>query len=161
MKGIGAFCLAVLLVFTGCKTGKPDTKNPENNGKLLLTMERTPCFGGCPIYEIKVYESGLLLYNGKRFTPKTGCWYTKVSKADIKALKAVFHMEGFMEMDAEYPRGKKAPVDLPGCVLTYYYNANEPKKVTDKGWDSPEPLKRLQARVDSLAAPEKLRSCDK
>ena len=156
-----AWLLCLVLLLAACSGGKIDAAHPEKNGQLLLTMERTPCFGGCPIYEVKLYENGLLLYNGKRFTPKTGCWYRRLSKADVKAVKAVFNVEGFMEMDAEYPKGKKAPVDLPGCVLTFYFSSTAVKKVTDKGWDTPEPLKRLQARVDSLVAPEKLRSCDK
>lgn len=151
----------ILLMVSGCKSGKIDTKHPEKNSKLLVAMERTACFGKCPIYQVKIYDNGLLIYNGEKFTDKTGCWYTKISAADLKSLKAMFSINGFVEMEAQYPPDKKYPTDLPSCILTYYYSETEVKKVVDHGWQAPAALKQLQERVDSFLSAEKLRPCDK
>ncbi|RKX65008.1 MAG: hypothetical protein DRP41_03740 [Thermodesulfobacteriota bacterium] len=37
-----------------------------------ITLERTPCFGCCPVYKIKVYSSGLVEWEGIDFVDKGG-----------------------------------------------------------------------------------------
>ena len=43
-------------------------------------MKRTPCYGECPQYEIIIYESGLIEYNGILFVQNIGCFKSKIDR---------------------------------------------------------------------------------
>ena len=153
--------LVTLFLLCNCQTAKIDLDHAYKNGKLIASLERTPCYGKCPIYEIRVYENGIVLYNGKKFTEKEGCYYRRISKREVKGIQALFVSEGFSDLNNMYPSDIKSPSDLPSCIVRFYDNNNIAKVVTDKGKDTPEGLKRLEVMLDSLASPGKLHSCDK
>lgn len=159
MKSNAFFLLFTLFLAASCKTIKPDVKHPEKNGTLILSMERTPCFGRCPVYTIKLYENGLLVYNTTKFTDTTACRYTVLSKERMAAIKTEFDKSGFFSMAAQYPEDKKTPADLPSCIL-FYTNGTQQKTVTDKKWGAPESLTALEKSVDSLVNVKILHFCD-
>jgi len=151
--------LLFTLVISGCKIIKPETQHLERNGELILSMERTPCFGRCPVYEIKLYKSGLLTYQGKKFTDSVGCFYRIISKKQISDLKLQFDSANYFSMADKYPEDKKAPTDLPSCIL-FYNNGNQQKTITDKRWQSPETLTALEKEIDKLIDFQILHFCD-
>lgn len=66
-----------------------------NNSKLTfktIQLERTMCYGDCPVYKVSVHHSGRVTFTGNMFVEKLGrhIWYleneamTKLSKALIK-----------------------------------------------------------------------------
>ncbi len=122
-------------------------------------MERTPCFGACPVYEVKLYSNGLLLYNGKRFTEKTGCCYRKVPKGEVKSITDYIVASVFFELENKYPVSGKAPTDLPGSTL-YFKHGNIEKTITEQSWETPILLIEIEKKVDSLINPKILQFCD-
>ncbi len=157
-----ATCLLLLLLTTiaSCTTTKPDVKHPEKNGRLILSMERTPCYGRCPVYTINLYENGLLIYNAKQFTDTSGCFYRVLSKYEITEVKDRFNNSGFFKMSNQYPEDKKTPTDLPSCIL-FFSNEDQQKTIIDKRWQTPETLTALEKSVDSLVNSKILQFCDK
>ena len=159
MKNI-ALVLPLLVAFLGsCKTMKPDARHPEKNGQLIISLERTPCFGRCPVYNIKVYENGLVLYNAEKNTDTVGCFYAVITKQELQGLKSKFIANGFMDMADKYPEEGKAPVDLPSCVLTFNNNGVT-KTVRDKRWETPMPLAELQTTIEQIVKNKILHNCD-
>ena len=143
------YLLLLLLFIASCQTIKPDVKHLEKNGTLLLSMERTPCYGRCPVYTINMYQNGLLVYNAQKFTDTTGRFYTVLSKQKMEELKNRFTTVGFFSMANTYPDKVKTPTDLPSCIL-FYNNGTQQKTITDKRWQTPETLTTLEKTVDSL-----------
>jgi hypothetical protein len=158
MKQFIAFLLLVLFA-TACKTIRPDTRNPENNGTLVASMERTPCFGRCPVYSVKIYDTGLLVYEAKKFADTTGCFYRVLSKQEMAGLRESFNRAGFFKLADKYPEEAKAPTDLPSCIV-FYTDGTAQKTVTDKRWETPETLTRLEKGLDSLIHAGILHNCD-
>lgn len=152
--------LMVMLLFPSCKINKIDFHHLERNGEVILSMERTPCYGDCPVYSIKLYSNGLLLYNGEKFTDKTGCFYGKVSDREINQFNTYILEAGFFDLENKYPAKDRAPADLPNCIL-YFKSGNREKKIEDQHWETPQTLKTIEKKVDSLIASKKLHSCDK
>lgn len=153
----------LLLVFTcmlSCKPQKHYTRQPDKNGKAILSIERTPCFGACPVYTATLYENGLLLYNGKRFTPAIGCQYALISKSEIKKLCQWIEDDGIFLFKDKYPEEDVAPTDLPSCLI-YYRNHKREKRILDRGWETPETLTSLQTKVDTWISMQNLQFCDK
>ena len=60
-----------------------DQEMPED---AIARIQRTNCFGRCPVYTLTVFKDGRLEYFGKRFTPRTGKFSSKVDKKKIEEL---------------------------------------------------------------------------
>ncbi len=150
--------LILVISLWSCKSTKVNSSN--NNDIVFCTLERTPCFGRCPVYSIKIYESGLLLYKGQRNVQDTFCHSRQISKSELTSLKSAFAEVDFMAMKSSYPFEERAPVDLPSCIIFFKSN-NQEKTVTDHHWKSPENLAFLERKIDSLANPKFLQFWDK
>ncbi len=157
--GFKCILLSAAIFLASCKTSRIDLQNPENNGDLLLALERTPCFGVCPVYEAKLYSNGLLLYHGKRNTDKTGMYYAKVSKKELSSLSAFMLSNNYFELESKYPVKGKAPSDLPSCII-YFKNKNSEKRIEDHRWETPESLSAIERKVDSLIASQQFLPLD-
>lgn len=155
----GIIFLLLCLALSACKTIKPDARHPEKNGLVIISLERTPCFGRCPVYNIKVHENGLVIYNAEKNTDTTGCFYAVLTKEELQSLKNKFIANGFMDMADKYPEEGKAPVDLPSCVLVFNNNGTT-KTVRDKRWDTPAPLAELQTTIEQIVKTRILHTCD-
>jgi hypothetical protein len=59
----------------------------------------------------------------------------------------------------QYPEDKKAPIDIPSCIL-FYSNGAQQKIITDKRLQTPESLTVLEKSVDALVNLKKLQFCD-
>ena len=38
----------------------------------MITLQRTACFGACPVYTVSIYADGTVAYNGERFVEVEG-----------------------------------------------------------------------------------------
>ena len=156
MKTCNLFCICFLLLLDACKT----PKQLENEGKLILSMERTSCYGTCPIYEIKLFDNGLLLYNGKKYVSKTGVYFAKCTKHEVNDLSNFILNSGFFDLENKYPVNIFAPSDLTECTI-YFSNKNMEKRIEEHSMQTPRVLTFVEARIDSFVASKKLQTYDK
>jgi hypothetical protein len=154
--------LTLLLFFTlhSCKQTKVDIRHPERNGGIILSIERTPCFGACPVYTATLYENGLLMYNGKRFTHSIGCHYAIISPSEIKKLRGWLEDDGIFLFKDKYPEEDVAPTDLSSCLL-FYRKGKIEKAIVDRGWETPENLQNVENKIESWLSMQNLQFCDK
>ncbi|MCW5909194.1 MAG: hypothetical protein KIS94_15115 [Chitinophagales bacterium] len=152
--------LLLLVLHTSCKQAKYNLRQPEKNGKVIMSIERTPCFGTCATYSATLYENGLLLYDGKRFTTKIGCYYTLIPKSETGKVKAWFEEAGFWKMKEKYPEEDIVPTDLPTCSV-FFNNGKQGKRVLDRGWETPTALTELQNTIDAWIDNRDLQPCYK
>jgi len=143
-----------------CRQAKFNLKDTDKNGKVIMMLERTPCFGACPVFKATLYQNGLLIYEGKRFTLKTGCFYARVPKKEMNKLNKWFADAGFFNLKDQYPENDVAPTDLPSCNL-FFNKGNAQKTINDKNWNTPEPLTRLESKLETWINIQNLQSCDK
>lgn len=160
MKAVFPLLLLLLFLHLSCKQAKYNLLHPEKNGNIILHIERTPCFGTCAVYQATLYENGLLLYDGKRFTTKTGCYYTTVSKNESTKLKTWFKEAGFELMKEKYPEEDIVPTDLPTCTI-YFNNGKTQKQVLDRSWGTPTQLAELQNKIEAWIDGLPLQPCYK
>ena len=156
MKTYTLFCICFLIQFAACKT----LKQLESEGKLILSMERTACYGTCPIYEIKLYDNGLLLYNGKKYVSKTGTYIAKCNKHEVNDLTHSILNSRFFDLENKYPVNIFAPSDLPGCTI-YFSIKDKQKRIEEHSMQTPRVLTFVEAKIDSFVASKKLQTYDK
>ena len=75
------YLLVFILFFSSCfnLTKQKELQSP----KIIISLEKTACFGKCPVFKIIIYNNGEGLYNGKKFVKKVGEYDLKVSKREI------------------------------------------------------------------------------
>ena len=104
----GAVCFALLLLSTascGKKKTAPtdsvsiDQPHPPDltpGATLLATLERTGCYGECPVYRLTVGTDGSVVYVGTRWVKVLGRREYKLSEAEVAELETAFERSNFM-----------------------------------------------------------------
>jgi hypothetical protein len=104
----GALCL-IFLAATACNKKKAapadavsiDQPHPPDllPGKTLLaTLERTGCYGECPVYRLTVSSDGSVVYVGTRWVKVLGRREYALSEAQLSLLESAFERANFMLM---------------------------------------------------------------
>jgi len=88
---------------------------PIPRDSLVLSLERTPCFGQCPVYRVKVYESGYATYEGINFVDRMGHFYTRLTDAEVQAIRSAAEAGGFFGFEEQYDL--QGLQDLPDNIL--------------------------------------------
>jgi hypothetical protein len=148
----------ILLLMFSCKLSQKVVAE-KNENALVLSMERTACYGRCPVFDVKIFESGLLIYNGKQFVKDTGCFRVQLTQKEVLAVQTQFDKSIFSFND-NYPEKNVFVTDLPTCIL-YYKSAKGEKRITDRRSQTPIELTKLEETIDMLIASKKLQKCDK
>ena len=111
----------------------------------LITMKRTPCYGECPQYMISIYESGVVIYNGVRFVPRTGCFQSNISTKNINYIKLILDEIQFFDLEEEYISNI---TDIPSIITEVFENGKR-HKVVDR-LNAPKKLKNLYTELDLI-----------
>src|SRR5215475_12263762 len=70
---------------------------------LMITLERTGCFGACPIYKLTITANGAVVFEGQRFVKKERATEkSAISKERLKQLMAEFDRVKFFSMEDDY-----------------------------------------------------------
>jgi hypothetical protein len=146
-----AFLIALAsLVLAGCTpTSTTPTPNPPSSD-VLITLERTPCYGFCPDYTLSINGAGDVTYSGRRFVNVVGAQRATIPVADVQALLARFDSIGFERLRDEY---RAQVTDLPTTTITLRRNGRT-KSVLDYGGTGagmPESVRALQDEIDRVA----------
>src|SRR5215510_2865259 len=56
------------------------------DGKVVITIERTSCFGSCPVYSAQIHADGSVVYLGKRDVKEIGERRFKISQENLQEL---------------------------------------------------------------------------
>jgi hypothetical protein len=154
-KKLLSVCSAVvmlqLLILTSCKGPKASTSKDEttesNADSLVAYLERTPCFGKCPYYSIRIYKSGYVVYEGKRDVDKIGRFQTNAFAGCFKELGQFALNTGFFDLANEYRNPHLT--DFPTIYIEVNY-AGKKKKITHYDASPPDTLVNMENFIDAL-----------
>jgi len=111
-----------------------------------ITLERTPCFGHCPSYVVKVTSDGDVDYEGRVFAPRQGHFSAKIAAKEFKALADKAKAIGFFGLEDRYDR---LATDLPSAITTVV-QGDKKKRIADYGRSGPESLQRFVKMIDEV-----------
>lgn len=144
---LGVLLLAALS-FSACDPAKflgPQAANADNYN-LRISYDRGPCYGRCEVFSLDIYDNGLLLFKGERFTERPGLWQTNVDRRRITALLDSFERADF----AAYPRAFRSQIpDLAATEFTYKNAAGEVFQTSFKE-EAPQELQALDRAIRRL-----------
>lgn len=121
-------------------------KRADALDSIYASLKRTPCYGRCPIYEVSIYKSGYVVYNGNRFIEKTGLHRSRLTQEQLKQIAAKAEEIGYFELENNYD----SPVtDFP-TTITVLNLPGKPKKEIKDRVGAPESLKEYEKFLDNL-----------
>ncbi len=126
-----------------CSTIKLET-NPDKVSPSIV-YSKGACFGKCPIFTLTIYNSGLVKFNGRRYTGMDGKHEKQLDKKQYVSLIKKFRENRFWRFDDIYGMDL---VDAPTITISF---SDKGKNKTVKGKGGfPDKLKELAALLDNL-----------
>jgi hypothetical protein len=160
-----ALVIAVVLGGCACGAGRVETSAnaPLSNAapvrthghELLATLERTACFGECPIYKLAVYRDGVVEYNGERFVKRAGKLTAQLSTREVEALEQLFNDHRYLDLRDTYT--KYNVTDMPSVNTSYVYAPGQTKAIKHYLGDgsAPSELTEVEDAFDRIVHSER------
>lgn len=153
ITGIFLLLLSIpfFLVTSGCSV-KNDLSSPsddfpgQSSDSLVVSIQRTRCFGTCPVYTVQFFRSGYVLYEGNDHVEKIGKFYSYVDTEVLKQIGMKAESTGYFNLNDEY----KNPhlTDFPTVYTEVRYRGKQ-KRVTHYDADPPPVLVEMEKFIDS------------
>lgn len=126
-----------------------DFDEPEEVDSLFASIERSPCFGMCPNYALKVYDNGYCTYLGKSNVDHIGSFEGWVDAETLLAIRERAEEIGyFTELGDEYD--DRYVTDIPATVTTLDFGGQH-KSIKNR-YQGPEELSDFEDYMDELFA---------
>ncbi len=140
---------AVLLLVSmpACTHSAPDITR--------ISLQRTACFGICPVYTVAIYPDGLVEFHGERFVESEGDFRHRVDPDAFARLAAFAADMDFFGLQEEYrfqtgPGGERIVVsDLPSRITTVEKSGRSKSVLNYFG--GPELLAEFETLIDQLS----------
>ena len=152
-----SYVLVPFIFFFSCKAPKETAEakpaeqktetvtTPVTTDSLLASIERTPCYGQCPMYKFSIYQSGYAVYEGKRFVEKLGKYETRINASVLEEIKTKAKAINYFDFKDEYP---KTASDFPATKTSVVLDGKH-KDIMD-GTGAPSALKEFEKYLDSV-----------
>src|SRR6185503_3615555 len=121
----------------------------------VIRLQRTSCFGPCPIYAVTIDARGTVTYDGEMFVRVVGRQTARISPALVATLLASAERIHFFDLrdayrEIENPDGSVTSVsDLPATIVTITVKGRT-KRVEDYV-GAPDALTPFEREIDEVA----------
>ena len=129
----GYLLIIFIIILSSCKTTSNQISN--NQKKLIISLEKTACFGTCPILKIEIYNNGAVVYNGIKHVKRLGIHYFEIQPKEIQKILSKAKEIGFDNLENEYTERIS---DLPttyiminGKLIKDYFGAPKNLKILE------------------------------
>ncbi len=126
---------------------------PEGvDSNLVISLQRTACFGQCPVYKVEIFKDGTVRYKGTAFIKKRGQHEAVASIAFIKNIQQKAAVINYMALSDKYPEGDNMITNIPSTIS--YVRIDNDGKMIINNFDAPKELiefeKWLEKEIDAL-----------
>ena len=135
---------AIVLLFS-CKA-KKNIVEQASNSDLIISLEKTPCYGECPVFTIEIYSDGKIIYKGKQFTDKIGTFMNNINTDEVNVLIQDFNNSNFFNFEDEYT---SEMTDFPTTYIVFNFEGKT-KRIKDY-YGAPAELKLLESTIERYA----------
>ncbi len=145
IRGVVGVLVATLMMIS-CTPVSAPAQEPG----VEISLQRTACYGFCPVYRVTIRGDGTVHYVGERFVNVVGERSGAIPRAEVDRLLRRFDDIGFAALREEY-RGQMT--DLPTTIVTLTRNGQS-KRVVDYGGVSagmPRAMRALEDEIDRVA----------
>lgn len=142
--------ISVLLVFFVYKYTTDWRWTVPSNSKVIISLERTACFGSCPIYKTTIYENGTVVYEGRAYVGARGIRKANIGADAVQQLVTEISNTGYFLLQDSY--NEQMWSDGP-TIITYVKIGGKEKQIEHYALakNDPDELNRLEKLIDDTA----------
>lgn len=155
----------LMLVASACaprSAAPPPAERAESSGTsgYAITLYRSPCYGGCPVYSVSVTADGVVSYEGSSQVRQRGVATARIPKPRVDALLVELEAAGYFAFASVYRPseavcGRYVP-DAPSVITTVVLGERSKRIEHDYGCgDAPMALRVLEDRIDKVLGSER------
>jgi hypothetical protein len=155
--GVAVF-LVTLIAAAACGGGISLLDEPFDT--LTISLDRGPCFGFCPDYNVTIRGDGTVVFDGRNFVQTRKTVTASVPVEEVERLVAAFDDADFFGLEEEYAVGA---TDLP-TIITSISIGGRTKRILHYGVgcgtddpsldNAPEELCQIEELIDEVAGTE-------
>ena len=141
------------LTLTGLAACNTEKETVDLDG-VIITLERTACYGFCPIYSLTIHGDGTVIYEGEDFVETVGKAETIISIEKVEQLISEFEKVNYDSLKDTYT--EKTITDAPSVITSI--TRNEKTKTVEHyhgDFDAPEELTGLEDKIDEIVNSER------
>ena len=121
----------------------------------VVTLERTPCFGSCPVYLVTASSGGAVRFEGKSHVSHPGSAVGQIPKGRLDSLRTELEGAGYFDFEEQYVPGSSAcgnaATDLPTVTTSVTLDGRTKRIEHYRGCaGAPQALGRLEERIDEV-----------
>ena len=156
--------VVALLLVTGCVPrpagGGEEAATPDTSvsavDSAVVSLERGPCFGTCPVYRVTIAGSGQVRFTGIRHTAQMGEATAEIPREQVEGLVSELRDGGYFDFADAYEPGTdtcgSAATDLPSATTSVVLEGRRKEVRHYYGCSAaPQELVRLERRIDEVA----------
>jgi hypothetical protein len=140
MKRLSAIATMILTLAFVAAAQTPAAKDQITE----ITLERTGCFGTCPIYKVTLRRDGTISYNGKQYVQLKGAYEGRAYGFDRMA--QLILASGYFKLKDNYTANA---TDLPSAVTSVVANGKR-KTIENYGDFGPVELWGIEMAIDGI-----------
>ena len=117
------------------------------HGVSAISLERTMCYGCCPVYRVEFRSDGLALHVGEIFVEKLGPRPGRIDDAVFDRLASLVVRLGFFDLEPAY----RLPVTDHPTHITTAVRDGVTKRVSNYAEAGPAELWAIEELIDATA----------
>ena len=139
-------CMVVIGIGACRTTQQTSSDNPD---EVIITLERTACYGFCPVYTLTIQGNGTVVYEGEDFVKTKGIMEISIPKAKIDQLVEEFERVGYFSLNNYYT--ERTITDAPSVITSITVDGKTKTIEHYHGdFDAPEELTELEDAIDEI-----------
>jgi hypothetical protein len=118
----------------------------------VITLQRTACFGTCPVYSLKIYADGRVTYEGKEFVKTKGRAKGRITKQALEELVEEFMKIHYLKLKSK-PDCVEEWTDHPSALRSLSWKGEKNAVLHYHGCRGPavlEQLTKLEDKIDEV-----------
>ena len=134
-----------MLFALSCSASKEAKKSEQIKATDSISLERTACYGTCPVYTLTIYADGKVAYKGENHIEQIGLYSGQLEKQATIALFAKISSYSWQLYPEKYPIDN---YDFPQFHLEY--KSNDMTKLVKGNTNAAQELIALAKQMDKL-----------
>ena len=156
MKNKMILTLLFAAFFISCHSGRNVSKNILS--KEFISIEKTPCYGTCPVYSMSIDGDGVALLRAGAFMDEVGFFYATLQADSVNSLFRHAKVCDWDSYDSSY---MNQYLDLPSTIIRFSMNAKDTITVQYNTVNAPQELRLLGNRLELLQEQSDWKPVDK
>lgn len=132
------------LSLLGCSKKTKSQQDKSGLTTWYLAMEKTECFGTCPVYKMEVNSEGVLHLNARKFIEKKGKFTSTLSEDDLQEINILRQGANWKSYKSEYMTGMS---DLPTTILSYSSHTGDTVRIRYESDVAPQELMNVTEKL--------------